>query len=141
MFLWIPPSAKITTKRRKEEDAESHREALVAVLIIALCASAFRCFVVPSISNDNHIGGTKKKRREPRRSTSKEIDSHHHLLKKEEGFKTYFRDKGKSNDVIKIDIRQIDTKAIYKAFDAGFKNNKDIKIVFVTNSRVVKVAQ
>ncbi len=72
---------------------------------------------------------------------SKEIDNHHHLLKKEEGFKAYFRDNGKSNDVIRIDIRQTHTKAIYNTFDAEFKNNKDIKIVFVTNSRVANVAQ
>jgi LacI family transcriptional regulator len=71
---------------------------------------------------------------------SREIDNHHHLLKKEEGFRAYF-DKHKIPDnIVKIDIRDTDLKSIENYLGNIFTEHKDIRIVFVTNSRVSKVA-
>jgi len=72
---------------------------------------------------------------------SREIDNHHHLLKKEEGFRAYF-DKNKPTDkILKIDIRDTDPKSIEKFLSSAFADHEDIRVVFVTNSRVSIVAQ
>jgi LacI family transcriptional regulator len=72
---------------------------------------------------------------------SKEIDSHHHLSRKEEGFKTYFIENGKNYEVIKTDIRQTDYASVKKQLDEVLKQQKDVKAIFVTNSRVSSVAR
>ncbi len=72
---------------------------------------------------------------------SKEMDNHHHLLKKEEGFKAYFKDHNRSHDILKLDINQTDYQSIEKRLTAAFEEHNDIKVVFVTNSRVSNVAQ
>lgn len=71
---------------------------------------------------------------------SREIDNHHHLLKKEEGFRAYFDDHNKPGHIIKIDIKDTDLKSIEKNLGRVFKEHENIRIVFVTNSRVSKVA-
>jgi len=71
---------------------------------------------------------------------SKEIDDHHHLLKKEEGFRAYFQDNGNGPDILKIDIRETDPKWTETYLSAEFKKHDDIKVIFVTNSRVSIVA-
>lgn len=71
---------------------------------------------------------------------SREIDNHHHLLKKEEGFRAYFKDHHKPANIIKIDIRETDLKSIENKLSRVFEENDDIKVVFVTNSRVSNVA-
>ncbi|WP_276363758.1 LacI family DNA-binding transcriptional regulator [Daejeonella sp. H1SJ63] len=71
---------------------------------------------------------------------SREIDNHHHLLKKEEGFRAYFKDHHKPDNIIKIDIRETDLKSIEHQLSKVFEENNDIKVVFVTNSRVSTVA-
>lgn len=72
---------------------------------------------------------------------SKEIDNHHHLLRKEEGFRTYFKDNHKSNEIVKIDIRQTTYPNIEQKLMKIFKNHQDIQAVFATNSRVSSVAR
>lgn len=71
---------------------------------------------------------------------SKEIDNHHHLLKKEEGFRAYFEDHQKANDIFRIDIKQTDYQSIEKNLTQAFEKYSNIKVVFVTNSRVSDVA-
>jgi LacI family transcriptional regulator len=71
---------------------------------------------------------------------SREIDNHHHLLKKEEGFRAYFDKHKNPYNILKIDIRDTDLKSIEKYLNKTFTEQKDIGIVFVTNSRVSKVA-
>lgn len=72
---------------------------------------------------------------------SKEIDNHHHLLKKEEGFRAYFKDYNKAYDILKLDIKQTDYTSIKESLSKEFEKHNDIKIVFVTNSRVSNVAR
>lgn len=71
---------------------------------------------------------------------SKEIDNHHHLIKKEEGFRAYFESKRQGDCVIKVDINQTDFLSIEQYLAIEFKRSDDIKVVFVTNSRVSGVA-
>ncbi len=72
---------------------------------------------------------------------SKEIHSRHHLLKKEEGTRAYFTDQHQNANIIKVDIKQTDYAFIEQTLKDIFIANPDIKLVFVTNSRVSKVAQ
>ena len=72
---------------------------------------------------------------------SKKIDNDHHLLKKEEGFRSFFKNHGKTNQILKLDIKDTDYNSIEKILSKEFETNSDIKIVFVTNSRVSNVAK
>ncbi|GAB2779040.1 LacI family DNA-binding transcriptional regulator [Rhabdobacter roseus] len=72
---------------------------------------------------------------------SKEIDDHHHLLKKEEGFRAYFKDRRAADTILKVDITQTDPLSVEKYLAAQFEKHDDIRVVFVTNSRVSIVAQ
>lgn len=71
---------------------------------------------------------------------SKELHQHHHLLKKESGFRDYFQKHQRKNPVIKADIRKTDRTSIYRALDETLEKEKDIRLIFVTNSRVTTVA-
>lgn len=71
---------------------------------------------------------------------SKEIDNEHHLLKKEEGFRAYFEDHKKPDNIVKLDIKKTDLESIENELSQVFEQHQDIRIVFVTNSRVSKVA-
>lgn len=71
---------------------------------------------------------------------AKEIDSLHHLLRKEEGFRAYFHENKKNNEIIKLDIRNTDYAAVKNEIDLILKNNA-VKAIFVTNSRVSFVAK
>ncbi|GEO04779.1 transcriptional regulator [Adhaeribacter aerolatus] len=71
---------------------------------------------------------------------SKEIDNHHHLLRKEEGFRTYFQKNNINKEIVKIDIRKTDYKSIKKNLAKILTKEKDVKAIFVTNSRVSYVA-
>jgi LacI family transcriptional regulator len=71
---------------------------------------------------------------------SREIDNHHHLLKKEEGFRAYFDKHKLADNIVKMDIRDTDPKSIEKFLSSAFADHEDIRVVFVTNSRVSKVA-
>ncbi|MBC7616211.1 MAG: LacI family DNA-binding transcriptional regulator [Pedobacter sp.] len=73
---------------------------------------------------------------------SKEIDSYHHLLRKEEGFISYFKDHQKQIRIIKTDITpNTDYHSISARLTEILAENKDVKAIFVTNSRVFSVAQ
>ncbi|WP_026903088.1 LacI family DNA-binding transcriptional regulator [Pedobacter glucosidilyticus] len=71
---------------------------------------------------------------------SKEIDNHHHLLRKEEGFREYFSVNNRSNDIFKIDIRQTAYESVKASMQKALEN-KNIKLIFVSNSRVSSVAR
>ena len=71
---------------------------------------------------------------------SKEIDNHHHLLRKEQGFREYFDKRKNQNNILKLDIRDTDYKAISSELEKAFAKNK-IDLIFVTNSRVSFVAK
>lgn len=71
---------------------------------------------------------------------SKEIDNHHHLLRKEQGFKEYFEKHQRADNIMKLDIRDTDYKAVSYELSKMFGNHK-IDLVFVTNSRVSSVAR
>lgn len=72
---------------------------------------------------------------------SKEIDRQHHLIRIEEGFRAYFSDKGKPNQIIKVDIHETDYPSIEKKLFRVFGKHPGIKGVFATNSRVSYVAR
>ena len=71
---------------------------------------------------------------------SKEIDNRHHLLKKEEGLRAYFADYKRPGNIVKLDIKDVSDQAIEISIAKAFDEFADIRIVFVTNSRVSKVA-
>lgn len=71
---------------------------------------------------------------------SKDIESDHHVLRKEEGFLNYF-EKQKRQGIVKVNIRKTDYASVKKEVADSLKNHPDIKLIFVTNSRVAKVAQ
>ena len=72
---------------------------------------------------------------------SKRMYKHHHLLRKEEGFRRYFKDHSINRKIEKIDIRKGDSLFIEKKIASVLSQDKDIRLVFVTNSRVSVVAQ
>lgn len=72
---------------------------------------------------------------------SKEVDDHNHLLRIEEGFKAYFKEKKKNNEILKVKIKQNDYPSIALILSNVFYNNEDIKAVFAINSRVSSVAR
>jgi LacI family transcriptional regulator len=71
---------------------------------------------------------------------SKEIDNHHHLLRKEEGFRKYFVDNHKNNEIIKVDVRDTAYDSVKDSLSTALKSNK-VNLIFVTNSRVSSVAR
>lgn len=71
---------------------------------------------------------------------SKDLESDHHILRKEEGFMEYFK-KQQRKDVIKLNIRNSDYSSVKQSISDILKVHSDIKIIFVTNSRVSKVAE
>ncbi|MDQ7949978.1 MAG: substrate-binding domain-containing protein [Pedobacter sp.] len=72
---------------------------------------------------------------------SKEINQRHHLLQKEKGFKSYFEDHNRKNEIIKIDVRQTDYASVEREMDQIFAQHQDISAIFVSNSRVSSVAR
>lgn len=71
---------------------------------------------------------------------SKDIQADHHILRKEEGFMTYLAENDMKN-VIQLNITKTDDQSVKKSMVSTFKDHSDIKIIFVTNSRVSKVAK
>jgi len=72
---------------------------------------------------------------------SQRMYKHHHLLRKEEGFRAYFTDNSLHNKIAKIDIRKGETLSVEKEITSALSRNKDIRVIFVTNSRVSIVSQ
>lgn len=71
---------------------------------------------------------------------SKDIESDHHILRKEEGFMDYFEKKNRSN-IVKLNIRETEYRSVKRKLAESLKEHPDTKLIFVTNSRVAKVAQ
>ena len=71
---------------------------------------------------------------------SQRMYKHHHLLRKEEGFRAYFKDNSIDKKIVKIDIKKADGLSIKKEITSVLSGNKDISLIFVTNSRVSIVA-
>ena len=71
---------------------------------------------------------------------SKEIKNNL-ILRKEEGFSKFFNENNKSNDIIRNDIRKTDYISVDKILSKSLKAHQDIKVIFVTNSRVSTVAR
>lgn len=72
---------------------------------------------------------------------SREIDNHHHLLKKEEGFRSYYKDRKIKRDILKMDIKNTDYKSIEGYLSKELDDHSNIRVIFVTNSRVSDVAR
>ena len=73
-------------------------------------------------------------------NVTKELEDRHHLKRKEEGLKAYFADHHRNNVISTLNILQFDPKSIESALSAELNKNRNIKIIFVTNSRVSAVA-
>lgn len=71
---------------------------------------------------------------------SREMENDHHLLRKEDGFRGYFKEYNILNPVSKVDIKGVDYNSVKRSLNLVFKKKPDIKLVFVTNSRVSTVA-
>lgn len=71
---------------------------------------------------------------------AKDIESDHHILRKEEGFMAYFNERNRG-DIIKQNISKTDYTSVKKRFAEVLKAHPDIRLVFVTNSRVSLVAR
>ena len=72
---------------------------------------------------------------------SKELEHFHYTLRKEEGFRAYFQDNKKPMGIVKADIRKTDYESVKSEVSALLEAHRDIKVIFVTNSRVSTVAQ
>lgn len=71
---------------------------------------------------------------------SKELDAEHHLLKKVAGFKSFLDDSSSSVEVDMLSIHETDYHSVSKELET-YLFNKEIDLVFVTNSRVFTVAK
>ncbi|MBX2923457.1 MAG: substrate-binding domain-containing protein [Chitinophagaceae bacterium] len=106
------------------------------------------CYIGPDLFHSGYLGGQliqyciSGKAKILVVNVSKEIKNqqHNRLLRKEEGFRAYFKDNGKKNPIVKIDIRKTDQWSIEKNMKDIFQQHPDIRSVFVTNSRVGSVA-
>lgn len=58
----------------------------------------------------------------------------------EKGFDTYFTDNNKQRAIVKVNIDQTDFRSVEKQLTNTFAKHKEIKSIFVTNSRVSSVA-
>ncbi len=72
---------------------------------------------------------------------SKDVASDHHILRKEEGFRKYFIEKQISQTIITKNLTQTDYDSVKAGLDEVLQQYPDIRLVFVTNSRVSLVAQ
>lgn len=104
------------------------------------------CYIGPHLFQSGHLGAHLLSYSVKEEGTmlivniSREIDNHHHLLRKEEGFMAYFKSNGRQRRVARLDIRQTDHPSLEKKLAAALKEHRDVKAIFVTNSRVAAVA-
>lgn len=104
------------------------------------------CYIGPDLYSSGYMGAhlvnylVKENQIALLVNISKVMDSMYHLLRKEEGFRSYFQNHPKKIKILKTDIKKTDYSSIKKELNNLFKEN-DIKIVFVTNSRVFYVAR
>lgn len=71
---------------------------------------------------------------------AKDIDSDYHILRKEEAFTAYFAERGPDR-LLKQNLYETDYLSVKKAMATTLKEYPDIKLIFVTNSRVSLVAR
>ncbi|GAA4304912.1 substrate-binding domain-containing protein [Compostibacter hankyongensis] len=104
------------------------------------------CYIGPHLFQSGYLGahlvnlGTSRKGKTLVVNISREIDNHHHLLRKEDGFRSYFKDHGSPQEIIKLDIRQTHYQAVSRKLSKTLRDFPDITAIFVTNSRVSTVA-
>lgn len=73
---------------------------------------------------------------------AKNLENVHHLNQRTQGFLSYFMDKGKNEGLkISIEIPKSDTEIIKEKLDSVIKKNKNIKAIFITGSKVYKIAR
>lgn len=72
---------------------------------------------------------------------AKEIENYHYALRKEEGFRAYFKDSKIKSEIIQLNILNTSPAFIEKELNKTLGLYTDIKMVFVTNSRVSEVAR
>ncbi|HUQ66082.1 MAG TPA: substrate-binding domain-containing protein [Flavitalea sp.] len=72
-------------------------------------------------------------------NVTKELEDRHHLMRKEEGLRAYFNQQGRTNRISRLDILQFDSHSIENSLSSALKDG-NIKVLFVTNSRVAAVA-
>jgi LacI family transcriptional regulator len=73
-------------------------------------------------------------------NVTKENEDRHHLVRKEEGLRAYFSDHGRSNEIRTVDINQFDAQSIENILSSRLQEFKNIRVIFVTNSRVSAIA-
>ncbi|TYR36614.1 substrate-binding domain-containing protein [Sphingobacterium phlebotomi] len=71
---------------------------------------------------------------------AKDINSDYHILKKEEGFSQYFTERNPDR-MLKQNLYETDYPSVKKTMVTILKDYPDIKLIFVTNSRVSLVAR
>jgi LacI family transcriptional regulator len=71
---------------------------------------------------------------------SKETDDKQHSLRIEEGFRAYFKDQHKNNEILKVHVKQTDYSLVAKNLSYIFENHSDIRAIFAPNSRVSSIA-
>jgi LacI family transcriptional regulator len=72
---------------------------------------------------------------------STDLENNHHLLRKEQGFKSFFANSRKHNEVITLNINDTKIAAAEKTLLHVLMAEPTIKAIFVTNSRVNVIAQ
>ncbi|WP_461632842.1 LacI family DNA-binding transcriptional regulator [Labilibaculum euxinus] len=73
---------------------------------------------------------------------AKNLENVHHLNQRTQGFLSYFMDKGKNQGLkISIEIPTSDAEIIKEKLDSVIKKNKNIKAIFITGSKVYKIAR
>jgi LacI family transcriptional regulator len=72
---------------------------------------------------------------------SGEISDNYAILHKEDGFRAYFKDNNLSNHLVSLNTTQTDDASVSRKLLACMKREKNIRAIFVTNSRVSVVAR
>lgn len=70
-----------------------------------------------------------------------DLENNHHLLRKEQGFKKFFEEAKKPNQVISLNINETKLAAVEKSLLSFLSADSGIKAIFVTNSRVNIIAK
>lgn len=73
-------------------------------------------------------------------NVTKELEDRHHLVRKEEGLRAYFADHDRNNVIHTVEILQFDPQSIERSLSAQLKEHPNVRVIFVTNSRVASVA-
>ncbi len=73
---------------------------------------------------------------------SKALDNHKHILNRQTGFESFFKEKTKQKiDILVHYIKDMDKNSIDNSLHEIFSRSSGIKGVFVTNSKVYKIAR